>query len=213
MLIRRGSPEGRVKAGRPVGADPAEVLAFWFSERDATGAIRFNAEWFAANPAFDAEVHRRFAALHERAAAGTLAHWSDTWTGLRALIIVLDQFSRQLYRQSPKAFACDPLARQLAQKACNHPDFGRLSALEQLFVLLPFEHSESLADQDFCVEQMANWATDPGLAVLLEHAEQHRELIRRFGRFPARNAVLGRMDTPDELAFRTAKSSETGKPS
>jgi uncharacterized protein (DUF924 family) len=179
---------------------PGDVLEFWFSDR-ARGL------WFASNPSFDDELRERFVATLEAAAGGALDPWSSDGAGALALTILLDQFPRNMYRGSPKAFATDAQARQVAASAIDR-QLDLVTPLDRrLFFYLPFEHSESLPDQHRSVELFSRWvmehegprrarADDEMIYVL-----RHREIIERFGRFPHRNAVLGRSSTPEELAF------------
>lgn len=166
----------------------AEVLRFWFEEHAK--------DWFVKNPAFDAEIRARFLALHEAAAAGQLAHWADDARACLALVLVLDQFPRNMFRGTPRAFATDALALAAARHAVARGHDRDLLPMQKQFVYLPFEHSESLADQVLCCELMKDFDAE-----LLRYAVRHREIIERFGRFPHRNAVLGRESTPAELEF------------
>ena len=167
----------------------AEVLGFWFDEHPK--------DWFVKNPAFDAEVRARFLELHQAAAEGRLAHWADEGRSSLALVIVLDQFARNMFRGSPRTFAADPVARAVAERALAR-GFDRQTPLpERQFFYMPLEHSESLPDQERCCALFR--AT--GDAELLKWAELHADIIRRFGRFPHRNAMLGRDTTPEEQAF------------
>ena len=166
----------------------AEVLRFWFDEHPKN--------WFAKNPAFDAEIRARFLALHESGAAGLLAHWADAPGSCLALVIVLDQFPRNMFRGGARAFATDALARAAARVILERGWHGAMTQAEQLFAYLPFEHSESLPDQDVSCALMKDFEPEQ-----LRYALRHREIIARFGRFPHRNAVLGRASTPAELEF------------
>lgn len=167
---------------------PDAVLAFW----RAAGPDK----WFKKDDAFDADIRTRFLATYEAAAAGRLA-WDETADGALALLIVLDQFPRNMFRGSARAFAADPLARAIASRAIER-GFDEVAApSERSFFYLPFEHSEALADQERCIA--LNRAR--GDADALKWAEQHADIIRRFGRFPHRNKALGRATTPEEQAF------------
>ena len=167
---------------------PQDVLAFW----RAAGPDK----WFTKDAAFDEAIRARFLATCEAAAAGTLA-WEDTAEGALALLIVLDQFPRNMFRGSARAFAADPLAREIATRAIARGFDLEVAVAERGFFYLPFEHSETLADQERGVA--LNRAS--GDADALKWAELHADIIRRFGRFPHRNAVLGRATTPEEQAF------------
>ena len=167
---------------------PETVLAFW----RAAGPDK----WFKKDDAFDADIRTRFLATYEAAAAGRLA-WDETAHGALALLIVLDQFPRNMFRGSARAFAADPLARTIASRAIER-GFDEVAApSERSFFYLPFEHSEALADQERCIA--LNRAR--GDADAIKWAEQHADIIRRFGRFPHRNKALGRATTPEEQAF------------
>jgi uncharacterized protein (DUF924 family) len=173
----------------PPNVSPEDVLAFWL----AAGRDR----WFTEDDAFDQDIRARFQSTYEDAAAGLLDRWENTPEGTLALVIVLDQFSRNMFRGSLRAFAADPLARAVASRAIDHGFDQQVEMLVRPFFYLPFEHSESVNDQEFCLKLMA--AT--GDAESVEWARLHADIIRRFGRFPHRNAVLGRITTPEEQAF------------
>lgn len=167
----------------------AEIVAFW---RDA-GPDR----WFEKNEAFDAEIRRHFLPAHEAAAAGELDAWQDTPDGAFALLILLDQFPRNMFRGSPRAFATDAKALAIAEKAIAKGLDRHYRPPEQRFFYMPHMHSEELADQQRCVDLCAA-ADDPEG---VKFAVIHRDIIRNFGRFPHRNAVLGRETTPEEHEF------------
>jgi len=167
---------------------PDAVLAFW----RAAGPDK----WYTKDDAFDADIRARFLGAYEAAAAGRLA-WDETPEGALALVIVLDQFPRNMFRGSARAFAADPLARKVATRAIDRGFDQRFAVPERCFFYLPFEHSELLADQERCVA--LNRAS--GDADGVKWAELHADIIRRFGRFPHRNRVLGRVTTPEEQAF------------
>jgi len=169
--------------------EPADVLAFW----RAAGP----AKWFQKDAAFDAEIAARYRASCEAAAAGRLAHWETTPEGALALVILLDQFPRNIFRGSARAFAADPLARAVADRAIARGFDQRVAQAQRLFFYLPFEHSEQLADQERAVALVRAL----GDADLLKWAELHADIIRRFGRFPHRNAALGRTTSRVEQAF------------
>ena len=169
-----------------------ELLHFWFDA--ALDAEQRNRRWFTKDPAFDAGVRGRFLALYEEGAAGRLAAWNNSTRECLALVILLDQLPRNMFRGEARAFAADPLARDAARALL--PRAGELAAEERLFAFLPFEHSESIEDQRLACELIA-----PLGAELLRYAERHREIIQRFGRFPHRNAILGRESTPEEREF------------
>jgi len=169
-------------------SDPATVLAFW---REA-GPDR----WFTKDDAFDADVRARFLATYEAAALGRLDHWDATAEGALALVIVMDQFPRNMFRGSARTFAADPRARAVANVALKRGYDQDVPEAERGFLFLPFMHSEDLADQERCVA-LYRAAGDANL----KFAEEHRDIIRRFGRFPHRNDMLGRATTAEEQAF------------
>lgn len=188
---------------------PASVLAFWFGSAPAHAApdpARLQL-WFAKQPAVDAAMRERFGAWVDAAGRGALGGWLATPGGRLALILLADQFSRNIHRGTPAAFALDPLARQWAAEGLASGAFDALPPLQRLFTLMPLEHSESLADQDRCValmRQLRDTVPADGRAAFdgfVDYAERHRDVIRRFGRFPHRNALIGRTSTPEELAF------------
>jgi uncharacterized protein (DUF924 family) len=166
------------------------VLRFWFEE------IR-PARWWAKDADFDAQVATRFAALHAQAACCELHPWRRTAHGRLAEIIVLDQFSRNICRDKPGAFASDALALGLAQEAIGAGAEAAFSAEEKLFLYMPFMHSESLAIHEVAVVLFEN----NGLPDNLDFELRHKRIIERFGRYPHRNAILGRDSTPDEIEF------------
>jgi len=169
--------------------EPSVVLKFW---RDAG-----QDKWFNKDAAFDDSVRTRFIGTYEAAAAGKLTGWEATSEDALALVIVLDQFPRNMFRGSARAFAADPLARAVAGRALDR-GFDRDAPLnERQFFYLPFEHSEAIADQ----ERSCALCAATGDADLLKWAQLHADIIRRFGRFPHRNALLARITTPEEQAF------------
>jgi uncharacterized protein (DUF924 family) len=166
-----------------------QVLAFWL----AAGHER----WFEHDEAFDAAIRERFAATHEDAAAGLLSAWEREPKSALALVIVLDQFPRNMFRGDARSFATDALARAAAERAIAGGFDQQVAMPERVFFYLPFEHSEALADQERSVALIGG----TGDADLLKWAKLHADIVRRFGRFPHRNAALGRRSTPEEQAF------------
>lgn len=174
-----------------------EVLDFWFA--DATAP---RAEWFRKDPAFDARIRERFGPRVDEALAGRHDDWAGTPEGALALIVVLDQFTRNLFRDDPRAFAGDARALATARRLVAAGDDQRLPPLQRAFAYMPFEHAEDLAAQDEAVRLFtALAARSPMHAEMLDYAHRHRDVIVRFGRFPHRNETLGRVSTPEELAF------------
>ena len=170
---------------------PAAIVAFW---REA-GPDR----WFKKDAALDDEIKRRFLSTYEAAAAGKITDWEQSAEGALALLILLDQFPRNMFRGEARAFATDPLARAIASRAILNGFDGAFPDMRTFFYV-PFEHSENLADQQRCIALNKAAADSDGL----KWAEIHADIIRRFGRFPHRNAVLGRVTTPEEQAFLDA---------
>ncbi len=168
---------------------PSGVLAFW---REA-GRER----WYERSDAFDAEIRRRFLSLWQRAAAGELASWEASDDGALALVIVLDQFPRNMFRGTRQAFASDALARDVARRAIDRGVDRRIDPILLEFLYLPFMHSEHLPDQLHCIALFQN--TDN--AENQKYARDHADIIQRFGRFPHRNRILGRDTTEEEQAF------------
>lgn len=172
---------------------PADVIAFWTHAGPKA--------WFAKSDAFDAKVRDGFEAGHHAAARGEHADWSRTAEGALALLLLLDQFPRNLYRGSAHAFATDPLAKSIAEAAIAQGFDRRVEPLLRPFFYLPFEHSEALVDQDRAITLFETAAKETGDQDSLKWAIMHRDIIVRFGRFPHRNACLGRVTQPEEQAF------------
>jgi uncharacterized protein (DUF924 family) len=170
-------------------ASPEAVLVFW---REAGPK-----KWFTKDVAFDSEVRNRFLATYEAAATGGLAGWEGTAEGALALLIALDQFPRNMFRDGARAFAADPLARAVADRAIARGLDQRVKPSERGFFYLPLMHSEALADQERCAALYRAMDDVDGA----KYADIHADIIRRFGRFPHRNAVLGRTTTAEEQTF------------
>lgn len=170
-------------------ARPEELFLFW---KDA-GPDR----WFQPDPAFDAQIRARFLETYEAGLRGELDHWERSAYGALALVLLFDQFPRNMFRGTPQAFATDDRAREIAERAIAA---GRDRAVDKevhTFFYLPFMHSERLEDQERCVALMAKSGSQENI----KYAEIHRDAIARFGRFPHRNAILGRESTPEEIAY------------
>ena len=171
-------------------ATAEQVLNFWFVEHGPS-------DWFGKNPAFDELISQRFLAVYEQLATGVSADdMHDAETALAA-ILVLDQFPRNLFRDSPQAFATDPQALELARQAVNRGLDQQLRTEQRVFMYMPFEHSENIADQDRSCELFAELGND----YYSDYARRHRDVIRCFGRFPHRNAILGRRNTAAEADY------------
>ena len=181
---------------------PVDVLDFWFGAPGSGEFGRPRKCWFEKKPAFDEEIRRRFLSALEDAAAGRLDGWAAQPEGLLALIILLDQFPRNLFRNQPRSFATDSQALDLARQAVKQGFDERLMPVQRVFAYLPYEHSEDLAMQDRSVTLFAGLAEGrEGFGAYLDYAEKHRAVIRRFGRFPHRNAILSRVSTPEEIEY------------
>ena len=183
---------------KPVWED---VLDFWFGEPGSAASAGSRKEWFQKDAAFDAAIRARFATLHTQLMAGDHADWEQTPLALLAKIVVLDQFSRNMLRDTPAAFASDPVALRAAQLMVANGWDSKLAPLKRWFVYLPYEHSEDRAVQADSMRLFTALAQEPGQADVLKWARAHTEIIERFGRYPHRNAILGRVSTAEELAF------------
>ena len=181
-----------LEAADPPPPKPADVIAFW----RAAGPER----WFRTDAAFAREITARFLASHAAAAAGRLSDWEATPEGALALLLLLDQFPRNMFRGSARAFATDPHARAVADRAIANGLDASAPSAERQFFYLPFMHSENLADQ----ERSLTLSRQAGGGEAGKYAKIHADIIRRFGRFPHRNAVLNRATTPEEQAFLDA---------
>lgn len=168
---------------------PRDVLDFWFD----AGPER----WFRKDTEFDAAIKRRFSALVEAARTGKCDRWRDSPEGAAALVIVLDQFPRNIHRGTPRAFACDGKALETAKEAIGRGFDMELPEAVRMWLYMPYMHSENLHDQEQCVELCKR----SGLDATTPYAVEHADIIRRFGRFPHRNAILGRRTTEAEQRF------------
>ncbi len=164
-----------------------DVLRFWFEDPS---------RWWKKDPAFDAEVRAKFEPLHDAIDRGEHEDWLETPRGALAYVIVLDQFSRNMFRGTERMFASDERARAAVRRALDRGDDRALAEAERTFLGMPLMHSEDLADQDRSVAFFAAGPEDNR-----KFAEQHRDIVRRFRRFPHRNAILGRTSTPEEIEF------------
>ena len=183
-------------------ADIEEILTFWFDEiRDESAYFEeYASRWFVQNADFDRQIVQRFQTDYELAAQGQLAHWTETARGGLALILVLDQFPRNMFRNDPRAFATDPLAQQIAEQMLDAGLDRQLRLVERYFVYVPFMHSENRAHQQRSV-QLFQQLVEERAYFDTPYVVKHLEVIDRFGRFPHRNTVLGRVSTPEELEF------------
>jgi uncharacterized protein (DUF924 family) len=182
-------------------ADALAVLDFWFGARHAPFHGQSRPEWFRKDAAFDALIVQRFGALIEQALVGGIDDWAETLPAL-ARMIVLDQFTRNAFRDTARAFAGDAMALQGARALVASGRDRELSGVQRQFVYLPFEHAEDIAHQRTCVQLFEQLGRDePALAGLVDWARRHHDIVARFGRFPHRNAALGRTSSAEEIEF------------
>ncbi len=167
-----------------------DVLAFWFEELKPQ-------EWFQKSDELDKAISDKFGALHKSATLGELEEWRTTPRGRLAEILVLDQFSRNIYRDKPESFASDPMALVLSQEAIRQKSHQELSAPKRAFLYMPYMHSESKKIHREAMELFS----EPGLEFNKDFEVKHKEIIDRFGRYPHRNTILGRTSTPEEVEF------------
>lgn len=172
------------------------INTFWFGDSDGEQYGKDRAEWFVKNPKFDAEIKNRFSRVIDAAAAGQLDMMAQSPEGAAALVVVLDQFPRNVFRDDARAFENDPHALKIAMQALDDGFDQHVMPVMRKFLYLPFEHSEDLKHQQRALELFAALGEND-----LLWAQKHHEIIDRFGRFPHRNAVLGRLSTPEEKAF------------
>lgn len=180
----------QIRTVSPALAEPQDVLQFWFEALQPK-------DWFEKSDATDEAIRSRYAATHLALAAERPEPWTATAEGRLALIIVLDQFPRNIYRGTPLAFATDGLALREARLAVERGDDMQVDEARRVFFYMPFEHAENLAEQNRSVELISRLGND----VYTDYAERHRDVIARFGRFPHRNAIVGRISTPSEEAY------------
>ena len=186
-----------------------QLLLYWFGDHDDDAEVaRAQAGlWWGHDEETDAEVRRRVGDLILPALAGELDGWAASARGRLALVLALDQVPRNVHRGTPLAFAGDERALALTREGLERGDPDHLRPIEQVFLLMPLEHAEDLAAQEECVERMQTLteavpeAWREPFAMFCDYARRHRDVIARFGRFPHRNAILGRASTPEELAF------------
>ena len=186
----------------PPAREPAEVIEFWFGPPELTDTEAVTSRWFRKDPAFDHEVAQRFGPLLQRALGGELQDWAWQPGPALARILLLDQFTRNAFRDTPRAFAGDALALAAARQMVAQAQDQSLPLLRRVFVYLPFEHAEDLAAQAEALRLFGRLEQEaPALAGYADYARRHHAVIRRFGRFPHRNAVLGRVTTAQEIEF------------
>ena len=178
-----------------------DILDFWFLPLDDAGYGKQRELWWNSTPEIDAEIRQRFGNLVDKATTGALDHWCKSPDGALALILLCDQFTRNIHRKTARAFSGDAKARETARFAVARGYPASYASDMRIFFFMPFQHSEDLGDQDFCCSLFANL----GDGTNERYAIDHRDIVARFGRFPHRNEVLGRASTPEELDYlRTA---------
>lgn len=182
-----------------VATTPADILDYWYSGR-------MQKHWFASTPAIDQEIRDRYQALWAQAAAGELDHWQDTPEGALALSIVLDQLPLNMFRGQPDSFRTEQKAVAVAKRAIDKGFAEQLPKERLAFLFMPLMHSEKLEDQDLSVQMFRQF----DLAANLRFAEHHREIVRRYGRFPHRNDTLGRESSPEEQAYLASREAFKG---
>jgi uncharacterized protein (DUF924 family) len=197
MNLRKRKAQARGRAAIEMEASIRSVLDFWF----AGGPGEFRKAWFAKDDAFDAECRATLGPLAERAAKGELKSWLDTEEGSLALILLLDQAPRNLHRSTPQAFTTDAMALAAARATVAKGFDRALDPVARMFVYLPYEHAEDLAAQDEACALMEALPETPWRANVVDYAHKHRAVIAEFGRFPHRNAILGRESTEAEKAY------------
>jgi uncharacterized protein (DUF924 family) len=182
---------------------PQEVRDFWFGAPGSETAGQPHREWFVKSAAFDEQIRQRFGAAIDIAIAGGLREWdAEGPEGVLARILVLDQFTRNAYRNTAQSFAGDALALTSARQLVDSGAHKELQPLQRAFVYMPFEHAEDAFMQERAVELFTVLAHEhPGFDEMLDYAHRHRGVIARFGRFPHRNEILGRASTPEEIEF------------
>lgn len=183
-----------------------DIHLYWFGPLDDAGMADAAKDklWFQSTPEDDEVCQIRFGQLVKEAVAGGLEEWAESDKGLVALILLLDQFTRTIYRGTPNAFSGDARALSIAQHCIAHGHHQRLPAIHQVFLYLPLEHAEDLEVQQECVELFEELSAVTGLDAMAgytRYAVAHRDVIAKFGRFPHRNAILGRESTADELTY------------
>jgi uncharacterized protein (DUF924 family) len=178
-----------------------EILEFWFGDPEAVDYGKSRSVWFQKDEAFDQLLRDRFFSLYEQAAAGVLEQWKEDAQSCLALIILLDQLPRNLFRNTPKVFATDSQALATAKYAIAQRYDQSLLPVQRWFIYLPFEHSESKEEQARSLQLWEQLRGDPDSDSAIDYARRHAEVIQRFGRFPHRNSILGRLSTLEEIEF------------
>ncbi len=177
----------------------SEILDFWFGTPDSSEYGHSRSQWFTKNPEFDQQMRSLFLPHYQLASRRELDSWKDQPLSCLALIILLDQFPRNVFRGTPQSFTTDNLALQLADWAIAQGFDQQLLSVQRWFIYLPLEHDENLVNQERSVELFADFKDDPEGGNTYEYAIRHRDVIAKFGRFPHRNIILGRKSTPAEI--------------
>lgn len=187
--------------------EPTEVLDFWFGREDEPGYSEFRDKWFQKDEEFDRQVRDRFLYDYEKAARGECDGWRKEPESCLALVILLDQFPRNLFRGDPKTYATDGKALEMSRYAVDEVLDRKLPGFKRMFLYMPFMHSEEMEDQRRSVELFHGLADEDEGPDVAEFAEGHRDIVEQFGRFPHRNEILGRETTPEEAEFLTQPGS------
>ena len=209
LKLKKGAKAGRqVPENRKYPVLRAEsILRFWMTPEPGSDSDSIWLRWFVPDPEFDRMCRSRFLASYEAAARGGLEDWRNEPRSCLALVLLLDQFPRNMFRDTAQAFATDAKARELSRDAVASGFDRELSPIMRMFLYLPLEHSENLADQLESVRLMGLLSADNSdYAEVLKSSERHLETIRRFGRFPGRNRALGRQSTQEEIEFLKLRS-------
>lgn len=199
--LKRRKAQARGRQAMEDEAAIRSILDFWFAPESDPQRGTFRQAWFDKQPEFDGTCRTHFAGLLAEAGSGRLDRWGDTAEGALALIVLLDQISRNIHRGTPAAFAADPQALALAKRMVARGFDKVLDPVMRIFVYLPFEHSEDPAMQDEAVRLMESLPDAPWREEVVRYAHAHRDVIARYGRFPHRNAILGRTCTPAEAEY------------
>jgi uncharacterized protein (DUF924 family) len=182
-------------------SQPNDILDFWFGNPTQPEYGKPKKFWFTKEPEFDNELRTRFQQDYEQAATGNFDHWKHNSESCLALILLLDQFPRNMFRGTPQAFATDPQAVFTAETAIVNAYDQQLLAVQRWFIYLPFEHSENIQHQQKAVKLFQTLSNDTESQSTIDYAIHHMEIIQRFGRFPHRNEILGRISTTEEKEF------------
>jgi len=178
---------------------PNDILTFWFSDK-------VEPLWFNSTPEFDSELKEQFEELYVAALAGNLSDWQNSAEGSVALVVILDQFPLNMYRGSPESFGGEAKAREIAKDAINKGFDSQINDVQKAFLYMPLMHSENIDDQDLSVSLFEA----AGLKENLRFAKHHRDIVKRFGRFPHRNKILGRTSSQAELEYLDSKEAFHG---